>query len=471
MKVLHISSELAPYTMGRVGETVGALSGALRDRGQDVMCVLPDYAGIRRVGEVHVQMGDREVAGQIQVTPPRSDPHVRFVRNDHYYGRPELYGYDDEAERFIFLSQAALAACRSTGFRPDVIHCHDWQTGLTEALRRAHFAGDPMVRGAAMVFTIHNLAHQGCFGAWALELARLPAEMFEPGMLEFYGQVSFVKAGIVTADAITTVSPTYAREIQTEEFGENMHGVLADRSDVLYGILSGLDPDLYDPATDSVLDSPFSREDLEPRTENVRGLCVESGLDPDDPAPIGAFAGRLTAQAGVGLVVSAARQVVGAGMRLLVSGRGDRQYERALERLASEHPGQVAYVPGLDDRLERRICAGSHFFLRPAAHQPCGRTHMVAMRYGAIPIVRPRGGLADSVTPCMGDRGDGFVIESHTEASLISCVRRAVALHADPTAYRAVQRRAMARDFSWTAVADDYISVYDRALAQKRGGQ
>ncbi len=465
MKVLFMSSEVAPYaSTGGVGDSAGALTRALARNGVDLRVALPLYRCVRTAADVTVTVEDRQVHGAIETDGPERNPGVLFVRNDHYYGRSEIYGYEDEAERFIFFCKAALSAVKRLGFRPDVVHCNDWQTGLAPALLRYALAEDPFYNRVGTVFTLHNLAHQGCFGPWVLRLAGLPAELLRPDALEFYGQVSFLKAGIVHADIVTALGPSYAREIQTEGHGENLHGVLAERADRLVGVLNGIDEAQWDPETDAAIAKPFGPNEPEKREDSVRALRVECGFDARAKEPILALASPLATQYGLGVFTGVAQEIVKRGCLLVVAGRGDTYYERLVSMLESENPGKVRYFPDADEALRRRVLAGSHFLLRPSLREPYGQEAMIALRYGCIPISSLTGPLRDIVGG--GDQPSealGFTFDPPTSDGMLEAIDNALAAYREAGRFQAAQRRAMTADFSWDTAAAAYCRLYDRA--------
>lgn len=472
MRVLYIASEVSPYaSTGSLGETAGELTAALARRGTDILVAMPLYGCVRTAASVTVHMAGRDVVGDIETAGPPARAPMLFVRNDGYYRRDALYGHEDEAERFVFFCRAALAGARALGFRPDVVHCNDWQTGIVPALLRYGQDDDGFYSETATVFTIHNLAHQGCFGSWILPMAGLPVSLLDYRSLEFYGQVSLLKAGLVLADLVTTLSPTYAKEIQTEEHGENLHGALAARADRLHGVLSGVDPAKYDPAGDGTIVRRFSAERLDDREENTRALRAECGFDPDGSEPMVAMVTRLTTQRGLGIITAVAEDLLDLGALLVVLGRGDGYYERLLAHLEADHPGRMRVFLKHDPELARRIYASSHFFLRPSVYEPCGIAQLIALRYGCVPIVRLTGGLADTVIDAdASPHGTGFTFGPPTCDALVDAVRRAIAAYRDRDRYRAIQRRAMASDFTWARSAEEYVRLYERALSLTRNG-
>jgi starch synthase len=472
MKVLHIASEIAPYSGdGPLGSVVGPLSRATAAAGVDVRAAMPLYQSIRTLCEVETRLGGRLVRGSLETDGPASDPDVVFVRNDHYFGRAQMYGYDDEAERFLFLSLAALEGARQLEFRPDIIHCHDWHTGLVPSLARLLPELNAFFKDAAYIFTVHHLAHQGCFGPWVLDLAGLPRDLLHYQALEFYGQVSFLKAGIVTADAVTTNSPSYAAEIQTEQHGENLHGVLAEQSERIFGVLTGIDTEAWDPATDPHIARRFTADTVADREGNARALAAECGFDPDGRGPIVAIASRLTTENGLGLITNAATMLLAKGVRLVVVGRGDPYYEKVLAGLECDNPGSVRCFPDGDPDLIRRVYAGSHLLLRPSVVERSATDHMVAMRYGCVPVVHPTASLRDTVTDADADpQGTGFALPQLTEDALGETVGRATRAYENTALFRGIQKRCMALDFSWGRAANEYLRIYEHALAQRRRG-
>jgi starch synthase len=403
------------------------------------------------------------------------DVPVYFLQQDAYYDRPYLYttpegDYEDNCERFVFFNRAALAALPALDLNPQVIHVHDWQTGLVPAYLETLYRDDGRYAEIATVFTIHNLAYQGLFWHWDLPMTGLGWDLFTPAGVEFYGKVSFLKAALVFADLLTTVSPTYAAEIQTEALGDGLDGVLRERSQDLTGILNGIDAEGWNPATDAEIGKRFTGEDPDGKVACRAALREELGLAPDGAGPLVAVVSRLVDQKGPDLVLAAAPTILASGGQLVVLGSGEERYERLFRELAGGHPGAVSVTLGFNAGLARRIYAGADLFLMPSRYEPCGLGQLIALRYGTIPIVRRTGGLADTIQEWdpAARTGTGFLFDPPTPEGCREAVARALGAHRDPSARRRLVANAMAQDFSWEASAQKYLACYRRALKKAR---
>jgi starch synthase len=377
-----------------------------------------------------------------------------------------LYGesgldYPDNHIRFAVFCRAALSVARVL-FRPDIFHCHDWQTGLVPAYLRTTFATDPTFLGCRTLFTIHNLGYQGLFPKTALAEVALDPAVYRPDGMEFFGRVSYIKAGIEFADALNTVSPTYAREIQTPEFGFALDGRLRDRAAVLSGILNGVDYAEWSPDTDPLIPARYSAEDLSGKALCRRQLMEEFGL----PAaamdrPLLGIVSRFTRQKGTDLLAEIAAQLVAEDVYLVALGSGDAEYEAFFRRMQEEHPGRIAVRIGFDNGLAHRIEAGSDIFLMPSHYEPCGLNQIYSLRYGTVPVVRATGGLDDTI-----EEDTGFKFAQYSGQALLGAVRAAVRAFADREGWQRMMRRGMEKDFSWKTSSLAYSALYRRLLAR-----
>jgi len=477
MRVLFVCSECAPWVKtGGLADVSAALPAALRALGVDARVMLPVYPSVPthdalQVGQF-VPTARFPPARLLTATLPNGVPALLldcpqlYARDGGPYQNDAGEDWSDNAQRFAQLCRiaAVLATARSGGstWRPDVVHCNDWQTALVPAYLQYQDAAR-----AATVLTIHNLAFQGLFPARAVEEAELPAASFSVDGLEFYGLCSFLKGGLSYADALTTVSPTYAAEIQTEVHGMGLHGLLARRRDALAGILNGIDTTMWDPARDPHIARHYSAAALEGKAVNKRALQTRMGLLQSD-APLLAMVSRLTAQKGVDFVLEIGPALADIPAQLIMLGRGDAVYERAVAALARAHSRHISATIGFDEPLAHLIEAGADAFLMPSRFEPCGMNQMYSQRYGTVPIVRATGGLADSVedfSPATGT-GSGFVFHEPTAAALLAAIRRAVDVYRDTASWRRLQRNGMARDFSWNASARRYREIYERIARQ-----
>jgi starch synthase len=485
VRVLFVASECAPFVKtGGLADVVASLPPALRALGHDVRLLVPGYpavlAGIgatREVGTIAPFAGlpgARLVGG----ATPGGVPLLAVV-NDDLYDRPggpyqDADGRDhaDNARRFGLLSHVA-AAVASPGspirWKPQLLHANDWQSGLAPAYL-ALWGG----ARASSVVTIHNLAFHGSFEPHWLGPLGIPASAFAMHGVEFHGRVSFLKAGLYYADAITTVSPTYAREIQSEPLGMGLDGLLAARSADLSGILNGIDDATWDPASDPLIPARYRATTLWRKAANKAALQEECGLAVREDVPLLALVSRLTHQKGVDLLLGIADELAAVPVQLVVLGTGERELADAIAALPGRFPGVIAARIGFDEALAHRIEAGADAFLMPSRFEPCGMNQMYSQRYGTPPIVRATGGLADSVVDCTPDSladgsATGFTFADATPDALWSAIARAIALWHRPRLWRRLQRNAMARDFGWARAATDYARLY-RALVARRPG-
>jgi starch synthase len=482
VNILFVASEVAPFSKtGGLGDVAAALPAALAARGHDVAVVTPRYGSVdaaahgfeRLALTVHVR-GD--VAGLWRGAVGGARAYL-LEHERHYGGRAGLYGehgrdYDDNAQRFAFLARAALGVPRALGVAPDVVHLHDWQTALAAWMLRHERAGEAWVERARVVYTIHNLAYQGVFPKAVVPALGLPWDVFRQEAVEFYDQLNFMKAGVVFADAVTTVSPNYAREILTPEHGNALDGLMRSRATDLLGILNGIDDETWDPRTDRHLPARFGPGDLAGKVECKAALQREVGLPSRPGVPLVAMVGRLAEQKGIDVVAAALEDLLGLEMQLVLLGSGRRDYEELFQRAAREVPERIAVRIGFDEGLAHRIEAGADGFLMPSRFEPCGLNQMYSLRYGTVPVVRAVGGLDDTVEDFDGARrGTGFKFRDYHPAAMLTAVRRALDVHRDERAWRGLQERGMALDFSWRRSAAEYERLFERLLARGARGE
>jgi len=475
MKILLVSPEVAPYAKtGGLADVAGSLPQALRRLGHDVRVMLPCYQSIQRGGfalrksrkSVEIPIAGEERKGLLRQTTLEGVT-VYFIENQEFFGREGLYGtpagdYADNAERFGFFCRAVLAFLRRLDFRPDVIHLNDWQTGLIPVLLRTELRDDPFYSSMGTLLTIHNLGYQGLFPATTLESLGLPSSLFAMEALEYYGQVSFLKGGIVYADKINTVSPTYRDEILSAEMGIGFDGILRARQQDVSGVLNGLDSKQWDPSIDTALPVNYSAKNLHGKKTNKRTLQKALGLDTRMNGPLVAMVTRLDTQKGLDIVEDAWQELLRRDLQFVLLGSGEKVHTDRFARLRNDAPGRVSINLGFDDGLARRIYAGSDLFLMPSLYEPCGLGQLIALRYGSLPLVRRTGGLADTVHDPQDDpqRANGFVFDEPTPAALLAALDGALSLYENRRYWLRLVKRGMEQDFSWTRSAQDYLQLY-----------
>lgn len=470
MKILFVTAEFSPYAkVGGLADVAGSLPFALQALGHEVVIALPAYGCLPKTNNlidpffVRVNQS-RFVTGKLH----QFDHHGLTVwtidSNDTSFTRAkqssEIYSF--HRDDYLYFSQAVIEACQETNWIPDVIHCHDWHTGFIPAILRTQRTGD--WDSTASVFTIHNLAYQGEFSFDTLDAVGMPHHYYHPEFCEAYGSVNFLKTGAVFADQINTVSPNYAFEIQTPEYGCRLDGHMRylHAHGRLRGILNGIDTKEWNPATDSVISANYSAEDLSGKANCRESLVKECGFEPSN-GPIIGMVTRLSSQKGFDLVVTAIDSIIQSGACLVVQGLGDQWAANELRRLEKLHPGRIRFFEKFDAELAQRIYAGCDAFLMPSAFEPCGLGQMFAMRYGTVPIVRHTGGLADTVF----EDYNGFVLTEKSPEDLSDAIKRASKVFQDQTAWRALVLAGMTTDFSWAKSAKEYEQLYQAAVANR----
>lgn len=457
MKILFCAGEAVPFAKtGGLADVAGSLPQALGRLGADVLVVMPKYRGLTRD---EARLSDRV--------------RVRFVEHERFFNRAGLYGndrgdYPDNLERFVFFSREVFEVARRAGFRPDVLHVHDWHAALSAVVLRAQLRGDKFFARTRSVLTIHNLAYQGVFPESDFDKLGLDRSLFSIDGLEFYGKVNLLKGGILSSDAVTTVSPGYAREIETAEYGCGLDGVIRHRHGDLHGILNGIDLEVWNPARDKKIKRPFTAARPKGKEACKADLQRRMGLDPDPAVPVFGLVSRLAHQKGVDLVIEAAPRLLSRRLQLAVLGSGDASLEKALAQIARRHPGRMQVRLGYDAQTSNRIYAGSDFFLMPSLFEPCGLGQMIAMRYGSLPVARRTGGLADTVVDASESAGNGVLFDEASPSALLEAVDRALELYGRPERYLKARQRAMRADFSWERSAAAYLALYRRLIRKAR---
>jgi starch synthase len=479
MNILLASSEVHPYSKtGGLADMVGALGKALARAGHEARIVTPLYQGIRgrfptmrRVDwQFNLPLGARQVQAELWSLEVEKNLTIYFIDQTEFYQRAGLYhennvSYPDNAERFIFFSKCVVNLARYLPWRPDIVHVNDWQAGLVPALILHQQRGEGWGNPPPACLTIHNLAYQGIFPAAAFALTNLPGEFFTINGAEFYGQLDCLKAGIAFANVITTVSPRYAREITTEEYGCELDGLLRQRQSRLFGILNGVDHEEWDTLHDPFLKHPYSATRLAGKQKNKIELQKELGLPVTADTPLFGTITRLAEQKGVDVQLGALEEMLSAGIQFVLLGSGSPAFERGYHKLARRFPSQVAVRIGYDEGLSHRIEAGCDFYIMPSRFEPSGLNQMFSLRYGTIPIVRAVGGLDDSVIDFSQDTGraNGIKFSEYSARALAKAIRKALALYQQPALLRQYRQKAMKTDFSWEQTVGEYLKVYQGA--------
>ncbi|MCL2398037.1 MAG: glycogen synthase GlgA [Defluviitaleaceae bacterium] len=471
LKVLFVASEVSPYVKsGGLGDVAGSLPKALQALGVDVRVVFPKYGTIneaglenlRHIGTMAVQLDWRQPQADIYTFDA---PYpIYLIKNDYYFNRGHLYGFGDDYERFAFFSKAAIGLLAAIDFQADIIHFSDWQTGLGCVYLKDIYSKFMFYDKTKSLFTIHNLQYQGNFGRDVLPQVDLNDGYFVSDKLEFYGNASYMKAGLAYADHISTVSRTYAAEIQTPRYGYGMEGMLKSRDHELTGILNGLDYEENNPATDPRIFANYSTKDPAKKAVNKQMVQELLGLPLNPDVPIFAIVSRLAEQKGLDLIAGCMQDLARRDLQLVILGTGNQHYEHLFTNIAYFCPDKISANIMFDGDLAQKIYAAADFFLMPSLFEPCGLGQLIAMRYGALPIVRKTGGLADTIShyDYVTRQGCGLVFEDYLASGLLWAVDEALHLYANQEHFKAARKNAMKADFSWTASAKEYVELYNR---------
>ncbi len=476
MRILVATSEVYPFSKtGGLADAVGALSKALAKAGHQVGIVTPLYRGIReRFPKMQkadwrfdLPLGPKRVGAELWTLAAAERLTIYFVQQPGYFDRVGLYGergadYDDNGERFIYFDKCVANLARYLPWRPEVLHVHDWHTGLVPMLVSHQVRADGWLKPPRLCLTIHNLAYQGCFPRSHFALTNLPGNLFTPDTAEFYGQLNCLKAGIAGADVITTVSPRYAREITTQELGAGLDGLLRQRQNALVGILNGVDYEEWNTVGNPHLAASYSAADLTGKAECKRTLQAEFALVINSDVPVFGCVTRLADQKGMDLALEALDEMLTAEMQFVLLGSGAAECERAFQELAQRFPGQVGVRLGYDQSLAHRIEAGSDFYLMPSRFEPCGLNQMYSLRYGTVPIVRRTGGLDDTIVDAVENlaAANGIKFSDCSAQALARAMRKALALYQEPELLIQYRQNGMAAEFSWDQVVKQYLAVY-----------
>jgi starch synthase len=477
MRIVMAASEAVPFAKtGGLADVVGALPRALKRLGVDVSVIIPAYRSIdsqrfslqRTPWVLEVPVSNHTVTAGVLQSQLEPGVPVYFIEADRYFARAGLYGtpegdYLDNAERFAFFGRAILALLVRLG-APDVLHCHDWQTALAPVFLRMDAGRYPELEDVRTVLTIHNLGYQGLFWHFDWHLLNIDWSHFTPDQLEFYGKINYLKGGIVCANAVTTVSPTYAEEMQTPEFGNGLEGVLATRRHALSGILNGVDYAEWSPDHDPFIAAHYTAEHPEQKAACKADLQTTMGLPVEPKVPLMGIVSRLADQKGFDVLAEIAPRLLRKQVQIVVLGSGDASYQDLFLELARRSKKRLAVRIAFDNALAHKIEAGSDMFLMPSRYEPCGLNQIYSLRYGTIPVVRATGGLQDTIIDFDSEtgQGTGFKFVEHNGDALLACIERALRAFRSPAAWRQLMRNAMQADFSWGRSAAAYSRLYQR---------
>ena len=483
LTICYVASEIAPFMKtGGLGDVLGALPKAVAQQGHNVKVFVPYYRHItltpNRLRSVEINHAVNIQGKQYPIMlyiyrNTKTKVEMYFIGNDEMFSRAGVYvdpetnqDYEDNDERFIFFNKAVFAVMAKQRIRPDIVHVHDWQTAIFPVYGKTTYASEPELSNTKYVLTIHNLAYQGVFPPETFDKLDLDKSLLQPmtGPFEFYGKVNFLKAGILFADKITTVSKQYASEIQTSEFGCGLEGVLKKRSEDIHGILNGVDYTVWSPSRDRKLFHTYHIANLSGKRMNKVELLNEAHLPIRDTAPLIGMITRLVDQKGLDLVVAAAKRLFAMNVQMVILGTGDQKYHDAFKKLQEQYPDKFRAFLKFDDTLAHRIEAASDIYLMPSRFEPCGLNQLYSLKYGTVPVVRKVGGLADTVVdynPATKE-GTGFVFEEYTPEAMLGAIERAVELFQKKRAWTKVMKAGMREDFSWNKSATKYIDLYQQ---------
>jgi len=478
LKVLLVSAEVDPFAKsGGLADVAGSLPIELKKMGHDVRVVMPRYKSIKAemkyVTDFPVKMLGKEetcIIREGKIKDDEIEVPIYFVDNYHYFNREGMYCYGDDPDRFTFMDKAVLEMLPKIGFQPDIMHLNDWQAAAVALLLKEKYKKHFYYTDIATVYTVHNLQYQGNYGKECLELLDLGEEYFTPEKLECYGQVNYMKAGLLYSDIINTVSNTYVEEIKTQEYGEKLEGVVRTRENDLHGIINGIDMKVYNPETDEKIFNKYNLDTIELKKENKRKLQEELGLPETDCAMLGIVT-RLVDQKGLNLVGDILDDLVkNNNIQLVVLGLGDPYYENMFKNFAEKYPKKVSAHIEFNDELAHKIYAASDMFLMPSKFEPCGLGQLIALRYGTVPVVRQTGGLADTIQDFKieSEEGNGFSFKDFNCRALMKTLVRALSIYKNmPDLWEKIVRRGMQEDYSWKTAAEKYIELYDKAIEKK----
>lgn len=480
MKILFATTECVPFAKtGGLADVASALPKNLKNKGADIRIVMPFYKNIDEkkykiktlVQDLHVIIANRSYWFSVKETTDKSGVKVYFIENSMFFNRDGLYGtiegeYSDNAERFIFFSKAVLELCKAINFQPDIIHSNDWPTGLLPALLKTVYKHDLFFFKTKSVFSIHNIAYQGIFPKKLFPLTGISWDEFTMDKIEYYDKFSFLKAGIVYSDAVVTVSKRYSEEIQTSLYGTGLYKTIRQKKDVLYGILNGLDYDIWNPETDKSIKSKYSFKKIGPKTKCKKDLQKITKLKIDKKIPVIAMVSRVDLQKGFDIFKESFEDIMALDVQIVLLGVGDKSYYKWFEKMNEKYKGKVCMRVEFDENFSHKVYAGSDIFLMPSKFEPCGLGQLIACAYGAVPIVTHVGGLADTVLQfdIKNQTGTGFILNDYSSNSLLEAIENSLSVYHHKRVWKKLVTNIMKLNFSWERSASKYITIYKNLI-------
>lgn len=464
MKIVMCVPEMVPFAKtGGLADVTGALPLALEKEKQEVIIIMPRYKAVDSVKFSSVGGKPRRLKDDVSYSVIGDNIKVYFIENDQYFNRDGLYGdkkgdYNDNLDRFAYYCRRSLHLLKEIKFQPDIIHAHDWQSALAPVYLKTIYANDRFYKDTRTVLTIHNIGYQGLFLKEEFLKLGLEWDLFNMEELEFYGKINILKGGMVFSDVINTVSPTYAKEIETKEFGFGLEGVLTKRHASVFGILNGLDYDIWNPQTDNLIAENFSSLKPDGKAKDKEGLQALCNLPKAKNVPLFGIVSRLAEQKGFDILAEGIDEICKMGIQMVILGTGDLKYHQILEEMVKKYPKVISLHLKFDDSLAHKIYAGSDVFLMPSKYEPCGLGQLIALRYGTIPLVFKTGGLADTV-----NSANGFIFDSYNKVDLVKTIAKVTAGFSDKKKWDTLISRAMKCNFSWGVSAKKYLELYAKA--------
>ncbi len=489
LRILFLSSEVSPFAKtGGLADVSRSLPKALFEMGHDVRVMMPKYGPISerkyilreviRLKKIPIKVGKKgHITNAKSAFIPESKVQVYFLDYKPFFGRPELYvdpktgkDYADNAERFMLFSKAVLETIKLLHWQPDVIHCNDWQTGMIPWLLKHDYADDEFFQNTKTLFTVHNLAYQGSFDKSIAGKIGLPLNTDDDSEFVIYDRINFLKTGLVCADGITTVSPTYAKEIQSdEELSAGLGEVLQERKKDIFGILNGADYSIWNPETDDLIPAKYSANDLASKIENKKALAKAANLPFDEKIPIVGIVSRLVDQKGFDLIAEIIDKLPALKCQMVILGLGEEKYHKLLTKASKKLSKNLSALLMFDEKMAHLIEAGADIFLMPSRFEPCGLNQMYSLKYGTVPVVRRTGGLADTIIDFVQDpdKGNGFVFDNYESRDMLNSLQNAIKAFQDQKTWKKLQKRGMRANFSWNAAAENYVKVYQKLETRK----